>query len=41
MKRPEYIEGKEAFARFSGAMKKILSVSHDEIQRRIEAERQK
>jgi len=36
---PEYIEGPEAWARFSGAMKKVLTVSHDEIVRRIEAER--
>jgi hypothetical protein len=40
MKRtPEYVEGPEAWTRFAGAMKKVLSVSHAEIQRRIEAER--
>jgi hypothetical protein len=39
--KPEYLEGPEAFARFDGAMKKALSVSHDELKRRIEAERRK
>ena len=40
MKRPvEYVEGPEAWTRFQGAMKKVLTVSHAEIQRRIEAER--
>lgn len=41
MKRtPEYIEGPEAWTRFTNGMRKVLTVSHDEIQRRIEAERQ-
>ncbi len=40
MKRaPEYIEGPEAFTRFRSAMQKVLTVSHEEITRRIEAER--
>jgi len=39
--KPEYVEGLEAFARFDNAMKKVLSVSHDELKRRIEAERRK
>jgi hypothetical protein len=40
MKRtPEYIEGPEAWTRFQAGMKKVLTVSHAEIQRRIEAER--
>jgi hypothetical protein len=33
--KPEYIERPEAWARFNGAMKKILAVPHAEIQRRI------
>jgi hypothetical protein len=39
--KPEYVEGTEAWTRFQGAMKKVLSVSHEEMQRRIEAERAK
>lgn len=40
MKRePEYVEGPEAQQRFEKAMRKVLSVPHSEIQRRIEAER--
>lgn len=42
MKRtPEYMEGTGAWTRFRGAMQKALTVSHDEIERRIEVERQK
>ena len=32
---PEYVEGTEAWDRFSGAMRGVLSVPHAEIQRRI------
>ena len=40
MKRePEYVEGKEAWTRFEGAMKKVLAVPHSEIQRRVEEHR--
>ena len=42
MKRtPEYIEGAEAWTRFQAGMKAVLSVSHDELKRRLEAEREK
>ena len=37
--KPEYVEGPEAFTRFQDAMRKVLTVPHAEIQRRIEAER--
>jgi hypothetical protein len=37
---PESIEGQEAFARFDGIVRKVLSVPHSEILRR-EAEYQK
>lgn len=37
--KPEYVEGPEAWARFQGAMKKVLAVPHSEIQKRIEAHR--
>jgi hypothetical protein len=37
--KPEYVEGKEAWTRFDGAMKHVLSVPHAEIQRRIEEQR--
>ena len=36
---PEMHEGLEAFTRFEDAMKKVISVPHAEIQRRIEEER--
>jgi hypothetical protein len=39
--KPEYVEGPEAWQRFTGAMRKVLSVPHSEIQRRIEAEKKK
>lgn len=42
MKRtPEYVEGAEAFTRFRVAVQKVLGVSHEEIQRRIAAERER
>lgn len=42
MKRTaEYVEGTEAWLNFRKAMQKVATVSHDEIQRRLEAERQK
>jgi hypothetical protein len=37
--KPEYVEVPEAFQRFDTAMKKVLTVSHDELKRRIEADR--
>jgi hypothetical protein len=37
--KPEYVEGPEAWTRFQGAMKKVIAVPHDEIQRRIEQQR--
>lgn len=41
MKRtPEYVEGPEAWTRFEGAMKHVLSVPHDVVQKRIEAQRE-
>jgi|GEM_PF-2837811 len=42
MKRtPEYIEGPEEFTRFQETMKRVVTISHAEIQHRIEAERQR
>lgn len=35
----EMVEGPEAFHRFEGAMKKVLSVPHSVIQQRIEEHR--
>ncbi|HUO29985.1 MAG TPA: hypothetical protein VMU80_12265 [Bryobacteraceae bacterium] len=35
MRRPEYIEGSEAWDRFDNAMKSVVAVPHEEIQRRI------
>jgi hypothetical protein len=34
----EMIEGPEAFTRFHGAMAKVLTVSNDEMKRRIDLE---
>jgi hypothetical protein len=39
--KPEYVEGVEAWTRFEGLMRKVIAVPHAEIQRRIEAEREK
>lgn len=36
---PDTIEGTEAFTRFENAMKKVLSVPHSEIKKRIDAHR--
>jgi hypothetical protein len=33
--QPEYVEGPEAWKRFSAAMKSVVAVPHTEIQRRI------
>jgi hypothetical protein len=42
MKRiPQYVEGSEAWQRLQAGMRKVLSVPHAEIQRRIEAERER
>lgn len=38
--KPEYVEGPEAWTRFQSAMKKVVSVPHAEIQRRIEEHRE-
>ena len=39
--KPEYVEGPQAWTRFTGAMHKAIGVSHEEIQRRIAAEKEK
>ena len=39
MKKPDMIEGPEAFDRFQRTMKDVLSVPHAEIKRRIEEQR--
>lgn len=39
--KPEYDEGPKAAHRFEEAMRRMLSVSHEEIQRRIATEREK
>lgn len=38
---PEYINGPEAWKRFNAAMVKVMAVSHEELQRRIAAEKEK
>lgn len=39
--KPEYVEGPEAWTRFNSAMGKVLAVSHDELKRRVEAEKKR
>jgi len=40
VKKPDMVEGPEAFRRFRDATKAALSVPHSEIKRRIEAHRE-
>ena len=39
--KAEYSEGEEAAARFLDAMRRVVTVSHAEIQRRVAAERER
>ena len=39
--KPEYVEDPEAWQKFAGAMGKVIKVSYSELQRRVEAEKQK
>jgi hypothetical protein len=39
MRRPEYVEGTEAFERFNNAMKSVIAVPHSVIKQRIEKQR--
>jgi len=40
IKKPEMVEGSEAYARFRDATKAVLAVPHAEIKRRIEVHRE-
>lgn len=40
IKKPDMIEGPEAFTRFRDATRAILAVPHSEIKKRIEAHRE-
>jgi hypothetical protein len=39
--KPEYVEGPEAWQNFASAMGKVIKIPYSEIQRRVEAEKQK
>lgn len=41
IKKPEMVEGAEAFQRFRDATKAVLAVPHAEIKKRIEEHRQR